>query len=460
MHGRRSLRKNLAPVFDNIHRRSVLLAANLEGENNIARNLELELLENKSHASDTESEKEDEPKRIEGVKRDSDMAARQMKELARLIIGAAASPIVLGQAARNYELKNIYFNQLPSFYGMPAEDALNFIREFYAIVQTFPLGGLNEDQLKMRCFPYTLKDRAKLWFMSLSANSLQNWNQVFEKFMAKWYPNQKTQEVRSQLVNFSQMEGEPFHEAWERFKGLQLQCPHHNFPAELLNQFFYESLHQNFQYMVDNAAGGDIGSQTAEQLTRIFESMTENSQQKSTRGMKNIVNKVTPNHDLVKQLAELTRQVEAIRTTDEQSRRSIVKETCGICGEYGHGANVCAHAVESMLEYEEQVNALQGFQPRPKFDPYSNTYNPGYHYHPNFSWKQNSQPQQNVQPQNTFQQFSQPQQAPPKASLEDNLNKFIQASHQRFKTVEASMKRIETQVGQLAGTLGELVQQN
>lgn len=66
-------------------------------------------------------------------------AARNMRDFARPVIGASTSCIILGEAARNYELKTIHFSQLPSFYGMLAEDALNFIREFYAVVQTFPL---------------------------------------------------------------------------------------------------------------------------------------------------------------------------------------------------------------------------------------------------------------------------------------------------------------------------------
>ena len=46
----------------------------------------------------------------------------------------------------------------------------------------------------------------------------------------------------------------------------------------------------------------------------------------------------------------------------------------------------------------EQANALGGFQgkqnfqgaPRPRYDPYSNTYNPGWRNHPNFSSTNNS----------------------------------------------------------------------
>ena len=84
----------------------------------------------------------------------------ELREFARPMV-ASGSCIRLGEAARNYELKEMYYNMLPSFFGLPNEDPLSFIREFYSVIQQMPLGVLNQDQLRMRCFPYTLKEKAK-----------------------------------------------------------------------------------------------------------------------------------------------------------------------------------------------------------------------------------------------------------------------------------------------------------
>ena len=140
------------------------------------------------------------------------------------------SCIQLGEATRNYELKNVHFTLLPSFYGIPNEDPLIFIRDFYAIVQTFSLQGIMKDQLRMRCFPYTLKNRAKGWLMTLPPNSLRIWAVVYEKFTGKFYSHQKTTELRTKIATFAQIEGEPFHEAWDQFKQLLIQCPHYYYP--------------------------------------------------------------------------------------------------------------------------------------------------------------------------------------------------------------------------------------
>ena len=59
----------------------------------------------------------------------------ELREFARPLVGASGSCIRLGEAAKNYELKGMYYNMLPSFYGMPTENPLSFIREFYSVIE-------------------------------------------------------------------------------------------------------------------------------------------------------------------------------------------------------------------------------------------------------------------------------------------------------------------------------------
>ncbi|KAK0574092.1 hypothetical protein LWI29_018062 [Acer saccharum] len=97
---------------------------------------------------------------------------RLMKYFALLILGAQPSAILLSDLQRSYELKSSHFNTLPVFRGEPDEDSLQFMKEYYDAVTTIRLGELTEDQLRMRCFPYCMKDEAKKWLLALPAGSL------------------------------------------------------------------------------------------------------------------------------------------------------------------------------------------------------------------------------------------------------------------------------------------------
>lgn len=101
---------------------------------------------------------------------------------------------------------------------MASEDPLSFMRDFYSIVQGFPLRVLSEKQLRMRFFPYTLKESVKTWFMTLTPGLLTNWLEAYKKFIGKFYFHQKTANLRSKIVSFNQESGEAFHEVWDRFK--------------------------------------------------------------------------------------------------------------------------------------------------------------------------------------------------------------------------------------------------
>lgn len=211
---------------------------------------------------------------------------REMGDLARPVIANATSCIRLPPIARNYDLKGSHYSMLPHFYGLSNEDPLAFIRDFYSIVEQLPLNGLNENHLRMGCFPHTLKDRAKAWLVSLPPNSLNTWDEVCDKFMEKFYSHQKTTSLRQQIFNFVQLDEKAFHESWERFKKLLLDCPHHYYAQELLNQFFYDGLSMSMQCLVDGAANGTINNKTATEVYDIYEMIGANSHQKSVRGAK------------------------------------------------------------------------------------------------------------------------------------------------------------------------------
>ena len=305
-----------------------------------------------------------------------------LRNYQRPVIGVSPSCIVLSPAARNYELKGVHFSMLPSFHGLASEDALSFFREFYTTIQTFPLHGLSEDDLRMRCFPYTLKDRAKSWLINLPEGSLRTCAEVYDKFMSKYYSPQKTIDLRNKICTFTQMDGEAFHEAWEKFKTLLTQCPHHQFPLALLTQFFYEGLTPTNQAFVDTASGGFVGDKTAEEAWDIYETVANNIQNKAVRSRRGThVNEIAHHSpEVTSRLDELTRCVKSLM----KEKVARVEIHCGHCGSSDHAAESCMYYSDVSYggpnqEYHDEVNYMgEGFtKPNQHHDPYSNSYNPG-----------------------------------------------------------------------------------
>jgi len=67
------------------------------------------------------------------------------------------------------------------------------------------------------------------------------------------------------------------YEAWERFKDLQRQCPHHRVPDWLLIQIFYNGLDQFLKMSVDAAAGGMLMGKSIEAAKALLEEMASNN---------------------------------------------------------------------------------------------------------------------------------------------------------------------------------------
>lgn len=96
---------------------------------------------------------------------------------------------------------------------------------------SFIIPGVSIDGFKLKLFPYSLKDRAKVWFNFLEPNSITDWNELVENFMTKYFPPFKNVRMRNEITSFRKTEFESLFEAWERFKELLRKCPHHEIPV-------------------------------------------------------------------------------------------------------------------------------------------------------------------------------------------------------------------------------------
>ena len=133
--------------------------------------------------------------------------------------------------------------------------------------------------------------------------------------------------------------------------------------------------------MIDAASGGALVNKTPEGARQLISNMAENSQQFGTRAdvRTKVVNEVD-HSNIANQISDLTALVRQFVVGQAQSAK-----VCGICSVAGHPTDACPTLQD---DPSEQANAMGGFlgQQQRKYDPFSNSYNPGWKDHPNFSY--------------------------------------------------------------------------
>ncbi|KAL5565005.1 hypothetical protein UlMin_028169 [Ulmus minor] len=129
--------------------------------------------------------------------------------------------------------------QSNQFGGMSKDDPNAHIAYFLEVCNLYKINGVSEDAVRLRVFPFSLRDRAKEWLNSLSPGN--------------------------EITSFTQYDQESLYEAWERFKEMLRKCPHHGIPIWLQVSTFYNGLVSNYRAMIDAAAGGCLMGKTPEE---------------------------------------------------------------------------------------------------------------------------------------------------------------------------------------------------
>ena len=101
---------------------------------------------------------------------------------------------------------------LPTFHGMENENPYTHIREFEEVCATFKEGVPDMDLLKMKAFPLTLKDKAKIWFNSLRSRTIRNWAELQAEFLKKFFSTTKTNSLKRQIYTYSAYDNEKFYQ--------------------------------------------------------------------------------------------------------------------------------------------------------------------------------------------------------------------------------------------------------
>ena len=73
---------------------------------------------------------------------------------------------------------------------------------FLEITDTMKLNGVTKDVIRLRLFPFSLRDKARGWLQSLQLGSIGSWEEIASKFLTKFYPPYKTSQLRGEIAQF------------------------------------------------------------------------------------------------------------------------------------------------------------------------------------------------------------------------------------------------------------------
>ncbi|KAL6344260.1 hypothetical protein AAG906_037824 [Vitis piasezkii] len=224
---------------------------------------------------------------------------------------------------------------LPTFHGMESENPYTHIKEFEEVCNTFREGGASIDLMRLKLFPFTLKDKAKVWLNSLRPRSIRTWTDLQAEFLKKFFPTHRTNGLKRQISNFLANENEKFYECWERYMEAINACPHHGFDTWLLVSYFYDNI--------------DMKAKVAAMARRLEE-------------------------------LEM-RKIQEVHAIFEKPVQAI---PCSICLSYEHLVNQCPTIPAVREMFGDQANVIGQFKPNNNAS-YGNTYNSNWRNHPNFS---------------------------------------------------------------------------
>ena len=76
------------------------------------------------------------------------------------------------------------------------------VKDFLEICATCKFQNFTDDSIRLRLFPFSLKDKAKAWLNSLSPRSITSWELLVTKFLSKFFLMAKTNALRGEIADF------------------------------------------------------------------------------------------------------------------------------------------------------------------------------------------------------------------------------------------------------------------
>ena len=334
---------------------------------------------------------------------------------------------------------------LPTYHGMENENPYTHLRDFEEVCTTFKEGMMDMDLLKLKAFPLTLKDKAKIWLNSLRPRTIRNWAELQAEFLKKFFSAHKTNNLKRQIYTFAAHDGEKFYQCWERFLETISACPHHGFDTWKLVNHFYGGMSPAMRQLLETMCGGDFLSKHPDEAMDFLNYVAETSKgwdEPNPRELERLrppVNQrggmyaLNDEMEMKARLSTIARKVEELEGKQLQEVQAVtdnIAQTnpCTNFQSPAHPIEQCSMTPVVKDLMSECAHTVGQFKPQQPNAPYGNTYNPNWRNHPNLAWRPNPPPYVPPGAKPQFGSPSQSQQPPSSSPVEQailNLSKVV-----------------------------------
>ena len=323
---------------------------------------------------------------------------------------------------------------LPTYHGMENENPYTHLRDFEEVCTTFKEGMMDMDLLKLKAFPLTLKDKAKIWLNSLRPRTIRNWAELQPEFLKKFFSAHKTNNLKRQIYTFAAHEGEKFYQCWERFLETISACPHHGFDTWMLVNHFYDVMSPPMKQLVETMCGGNFLSKHPDEAIDFLNYVAETSKAwdeprpREDEGPRHSnyqgesIHIISEDTLMREKLTILTRRLDEMEMKNHHNIHSVNELSASQPSCYNYQSN--GHYGEN---YQENVQILNQGRP-PMNVPFGNSYVQNWKNHSNLPGKPKLPPYIPLTDQQQFAPTFQQQQPLPLSPVEQailNLSKVV-----------------------------------
>ena len=95
----------------------------------------------------------------------------------------------------SFELKRELIRMVQNdcqFGSLHNDDPYEHIANFLEIYDTQQYSGVPTEKVILMIFPFSLRDKVRIWFKSLPKESIATWDEMANKFLTKYFPPAKS----------------------------------------------------------------------------------------------------------------------------------------------------------------------------------------------------------------------------------------------------------------------------